>query len=78
MPSCGRSPMTLRSTVLVLLLETRCDGYRAGSCARPEEFAQLPGAGDNVYGFAAGHYPTDHPTLPDADVEGTDGDAERI
>jgi DNA-binding transcriptional ArsR family regulator len=31
------------------------------------EFAQLPRAGDTVYGFAAGLYPTDYPTLPDPD-----------
>jgi DNA-binding transcriptional ArsR family regulator len=30
------------------------------------EFAQLPRAGDTVYGFAAGLYPTDYPTLPEA------------
>ena len=30
------------------------------------EFAQLPRAGDTVYGFAAGMYPTDFPTLPEA------------
>ncbi len=30
-------------------------------------FAQIPRAGDQVYGFAAGLYPTDAPTLPDAD-----------
>jgi DNA-binding transcriptional ArsR family regulator len=29
-------------------------------------FAQIPRAGDQVYGFAAGVYPTDAPTLPDA------------
>jgi DNA-binding transcriptional ArsR family regulator len=29
------------------------------------EFGQLPRGGDTVYGFAAGLYPTDHPTLPD-------------
>ena len=29
-------------------------------------FAQIPRAGDQVYGFAAGVYPTDVPTLPDA------------
>ena len=29
-------------------------------------FAQIPRAGDQVYGFAAGLYPTDVPTLPDA------------
>jgi|SRR5215213_829920 len=28
------------------------------------EFAELPRAGDTVYGFAVGLYPTDHPTLP--------------
>jgi len=30
-------------------------------------FAQIPRAGDQVYGFAAGLYPTDAPTLPDAE-----------
>jgi DNA-binding transcriptional ArsR family regulator len=30
-----------------------------------EEFAQLPRTGDTVFGFAAGVYPTDHPTLPE-------------
>jgi DNA-binding transcriptional ArsR family regulator len=29
------------------------------------EFNQLPRAGDTMYGFAVGLYPTDHPTLPD-------------
>ncbi len=29
-------------------------------------FAQLPRSGDQVYGFVAGLYPTDAPTLPDA------------
>jgi DNA-binding transcriptional ArsR family regulator len=28
-------------------------------------FAQIPRAGDRVYGFVAGLYPTDAPTLPD-------------
>jgi DNA-binding transcriptional ArsR family regulator len=32
------------------------------------EFSQLPRSGDTVYGFAAGLYPTDYPTLPDADT----------
>lgn len=31
------------------------------------EFAQIPREGGTVYGFAAGLYPTDHPTLPDGD-----------
>jgi DNA-binding transcriptional ArsR family regulator len=30
------------------------------------EFAQLPRSGDTVYGFAAGLYPTDFPSLPEA------------
>jgi DNA-binding transcriptional ArsR family regulator len=29
------------------------------------QFAQIPRAGDQVYGFAAGLYPTDAPALPD-------------
>ena len=34
-------------------------------------FAQLPRAGDQVYGFVAGLYPTDVPTLPDAERDPT-------
>jgi hypothetical protein len=30
-------------------------------------FAQIPRAGDQVFGFAAGLYPTDAPSLPDAE-----------
>jgi DNA-binding transcriptional ArsR family regulator len=33
------------------------------------EFARLPRTGDAVYGFAAGLYPTDSPTLPGPDGE---------
>lgn len=33
------------------------------------EFTQLNRSGDTVYGFAAGLYPTDYPTLPDPDDE---------
>jgi hypothetical protein len=29
------------------------------------KFAQIPRSGDQVYGFVAGLYPTDAPTLPD-------------
>jgi len=36
------------------------------------EFSQLPRSGDTVYGFAAGLYPTDYPTLPDATDEPSD------
>ena len=30
-------------------------------------FAQIPRSGDQVYGFVAGLYPTDAPTLPEVD-----------
>jgi DNA-binding transcriptional ArsR family regulator len=36
------------------------------------EFAQEARTGDTVYGFAAGLYPTDYPTLPDPGDEATD------
>ena len=42
------------------------------------EFAQLPRSGDTVYGFAAGLYPIDYPTLPDANDESTDRSAKRM
>lgn len=39
------------------------------------EFTQLPRSGDTVYGFAAGLYPTDHPTLPASSPAGrSEGD----
>jgi DNA-binding transcriptional ArsR family regulator len=44
--------------------------------ALTREFAQLPRSGDTVYGFAAGLYPTDYPTLPDPDDESDDRSAE--
>src|SRR5919106_501464 len=34
--------------------------------ALARRFAQIPRSGDQVYGFVAGLYPTDAPTLPDA------------
>ena len=41
-----------------------------------EEYAQLPREGDTAYGFAAGLYPTDHPTLPGPPHDETDEGAE--
>ncbi|SCL65426.1 winged helix-turn-helix domain-containing protein [Micromonospora chersina] len=35
--------------------------------ALARRFAQIPRSGDQVYGFVAGLYPTDAPTLPDTD-----------
>ncbi|MER7890032.1 helix-turn-helix domain-containing protein [Micromonospora sp. NPDC094482] len=43
--------------------------------ALARRFAQIPRAGDQVYGFAAGLYPTDAPTLPDAEGEPTGPDS---
>jgi DNA-binding transcriptional ArsR family regulator len=36
------------------------------------QFAQIPRAGDQVYGFVAGLYPTAAPTLPNAERDPTD------
>src|SRR5215469_18972079 len=36
-------------------------------------FAQIPRAGDQVFGFVAGLYPTDAPTLPDPDAHADGG-----
>jgi DNA-binding transcriptional ArsR family regulator len=33
------------------------------------EFSEMPRSGDTVYGFAAGLYPTDYPSLPEAEEE---------
>ncbi len=41
------------------------------------EFAQMPRTGDTVYGFAAGLYPTDYPTLPDPKDKATDRSSKR-
>jgi len=41
------------------------------------EFAQLPRSGDTVYGFAAGLYPTDHPSLPEVDADAADASGPR-
>jgi hypothetical protein len=38
------------------------------------QFAQIPRAGDQVYGFVAGLYPTDAPTLPEAEAEADTAD----
>jgi len=39
------------------------------------QFSQIPRAGDQVYGFAAGLYPTDAPSLPDLAQEPADNAA---
>ncbi|MGW4151798.1 ArsR/SmtB family transcription factor [Micromonospora chersina] len=42
--------------------------------ALARRFAQIPRSGDQVYGFVAGLYPTDAPTLPDTDRDPADRD----
>jgi DNA-binding transcriptional ArsR family regulator len=37
--------------------------------ALARRFAQIPRSGDQVYGFVAGLYPTDAPTLPEPEAE---------
>jgi DNA-binding transcriptional ArsR family regulator len=43
--------------------EARAREFWAHVLKLAQEFATLPRTGDTVYGFAAGLYPTDHPTL---------------
>jgi DNA-binding transcriptional ArsR family regulator len=56
--------------------EERVAEFWDGVVALAGEFAQLPRSGDTVYGFAAGLYPTDYPTLPDPDDESANGPAD--
>ena len=48
--------------------EERAAEFWEQAMALASEFAALPRAGETVYGFAAGLYPTDFPALPDTDV----------
>jgi len=50
--------------------EVRAFWARVQELAR--QFSQIPRDGDQVYGFVAGLYPTDAPTLPDADLDPVD------
>ncbi len=49
----------------VRIPDARASEFWGQVLAVAQEFAQLPRSGDTVYGFAAGLYPTDHPTLPE-------------
>jgi DNA-binding transcriptional ArsR family regulator len=49
--------------------EERAEGFWSEVLELAGEFAQLPRSGDTAYGFVAGLYPTDFPTLPDASDE---------
>src|SRR4051794_33662390 len=46
-------------------------GVWAGGAEAARRFAQIPRAGQQVYGFAAGLYPTDAPTLPEPERHAT-------
>jgi DNA-binding transcriptional ArsR family regulator len=52
--------------------EEHVEAFWARVKALSSEFAALPRSGDTVYGFAAGLYPTDFPTLPDPDDQSTE------
>lgn len=41
------------------------------------EFSAIEREGDTVYGFAAGLFPTDYPSLPDRDLDGAGDDDDR-
>jgi DNA-binding transcriptional ArsR family regulator len=50
------------------ITETQASEFWDRMAGLVEEFDRLPRAGDTMYGFAIGVYPTDHPTLPSSDV----------
>jgi hypothetical protein len=56
----------------VRIPEERAAEFWQRVLALASDFAQLPRSGDTAYGFVAGLYPTDYPTLPDPD-EGPPG-----
>ncbi|MFF4891665.1 helix-turn-helix domain-containing protein [Micromonospora chersina] len=67
---------TLRCTLVharIPIEEVRTFWAEVQALAR--RFAQIPRSGDQVYGFVAGLYPTDAPTLPDTDRDPADRDA---
>lgn len=66
---------TLRCTLVharIPIEEVRTFWTEVQALAR--RFAQIPRSGDQVYGFVAGLYPTDAPTLPDTDPDPADRD----
>ncbi len=48
--------------------EKRAEEFFSRVAEIAEDFTTLPREGDVVYGFVAAVYPTDHPTLPDAET----------
>jgi DNA-binding transcriptional ArsR family regulator len=49
--------------------EARADEFWEQVLELAQEFAKLPRSGTTTFGFVAGLYPTDHPTLPDKRAE---------
>jgi hypothetical protein len=47
--------------------EAQASEFWERMAALVDDFDRLPRSGGTVYGFAVGVYPTDGPTLPDAD-----------
>lgn len=52
------------------LTEEQAEAFWERMAALVREFDELPRAGDTVYGFAVGIYPTDHPRLPGSGATG--------
>jgi DNA-binding transcriptional ArsR family regulator len=68
------APAHEADTAFMILRHARIPRERAvafwqGVLALSRDFAEIPRSGDTVFGFAAGLYPTDFPTLPDPDDE---------
>lgn len=57
----------LRCLLLHARIQSRTCENSGRRSRRYSKFAQIPRAGDQVYGFAAGLYPTDALALPDAE-----------
>jgi DNA-binding transcriptional ArsR family regulator len=56
----------LRSTLRhARIPEERAREFWANVLVLAQQYAKLPRSGAKVYGFVAGLYPTEHPTLPD-------------
>ena len=56
----------LRATIRhARIPEERAREFWAQVLVLAQEFAKIPRAGDTMYGFAVGLYPTDHPSLAD-------------
>jgi hypothetical protein len=63
----GSSPSSIHSRSWALLNSGQMTvRARRNVFALTHEFTRVPRSGETVYGFVAGLYPTDYPTLPEA------------